>query len=128
MFGKRSNLGFMGVLGGDEELHLAVLSSGNSQRDVCLQVEMFLAPDVDFTCPKQPENRSTVCYNLVGVTPRSSPTFYYVVGLLKSRLQVSILDGSNWLVEGLGGYGLLSIDSFELFSGSLASSPSTLTR
>lgn len=43
------------------------------------------------------------------LTHRSSQTFYDVVSLFKSRLQVSILDGSNWLIEGLGGNGLLSI-------------------
>lgn len=40
----------MGILGRNKELHFPVLSSGQSQRDVCLQVEMFLTPDVDFTC------------------------------------------------------------------------------
>lgn len=50
VFWKRSNLCFRGILGRNEELHLAVLSSGHSQRDVCLQVEMFLTPDVAFTC------------------------------------------------------------------------------
>lgn len=43
------------------------------------------------------------------MTHRSSPTFDDVVSLIKSRLQVSILDGSNWLIEGLSGNGLLSI-------------------
>lgn len=40
----------MSILGGNKELHLAVLSSGHSQRDIGLQVEMFLTPNVDFTC------------------------------------------------------------------------------
>lgn len=46
----RSNLCFIGILGRNEELHLTVFSSGHSQCDICLQVEMFLTPDVDFTC------------------------------------------------------------------------------
>lgn len=40
--------------------------------------------------------------------------------MFKSRLQVSILDGSNWLIEGLGGNCLLSItpavNIFEIFN------------
>ena len=36
-------------LRGHEELHLTVFSSGNRQRDVGLQVEVFLTPYVDLT-------------------------------------------------------------------------------
>lgn len=56
-FRRPSHLCFTGILGRNEELHLAVLSSGHSQCDVCLQVEMFLTPDVDFTCQNQPGSR-----------------------------------------------------------------------
>lgn len=124
---KRSHLRFTGILGGNEELHLAVLSSGHSQRDVCLQVEMLLTPDVDLTCQQQPENRFTSCSNLGEIMHRSSQTFHYVLSLFKSRLQVSILQGSDWLIEGLGGNGLLSIKPvlhiLEIFN----SFPSTFT-
>ncbi len=38
-----------------------------------------------------------------------SPTLQDVVSLFKPRLQVSLLDGSDWLIERLGGDGFLSI-------------------
>lgn len=45
----------------------------------------------------------------VEITHALSPTLQDVVGLFKSHLQVSLLDGSDWLVERLGGDGFLSI-------------------
>lgn len=38
-----------GCLGGNKELHLSIFSSGNSQSNICLQVEMLLTTDVNLT-------------------------------------------------------------------------------
>lgn len=42
---------------------------------------------------------------------RDGPTFQYVVSLFKACFQVSILDGSDWFIEGLGNDGFLLMET-----------------
>ncbi len=55
-------------------------------------------------------------WNQKQITHTDSPTLQDVVGLLKPRLQVSSLDGSDWLIEGLGGDGFLSVKPTNTFT------------
>lgn len=56
-----------------------------------------------------------ICWSQQDFSHTDSPTVQDVVGLFEPCLQVPPLDGSDWLIEGLGSNGLLSIKIKNLF-------------